>query len=539
MQFASVSLSDALGAILAHSVRAGDLLLRKGRVLSESDLANLARRSIEHVTVARLDLDDIGEDEAAARIAGLSAGAGVRVGAAFTGRANLFAGTAGLAVIDAPRVAALNACHEAITMATLAPFARVGPRQMLATVKIIPFGAPREAVERIELLLAPEPLLRVAPFRPCRAALISTSIGEPQAKLLDKNAAAIAARLVSLGSALAFERRVAHQTQAVALALREAVASGADPILVFGASAITDRRDVVPAALAGIGGTIERFGMPVDPGNLLLLGRLDGTTVIGLPGCARSSKRNGFDFVLERVLAGLTISAADIAAIGVGGLLMEIPTRPQLRDPARRDVPHAPRIAAIVLAAGLASRMGQNKLAVEIKGKPLLRHIVEAACASHASPVMIVTGNAAEEARGVLEGLEVTFVHNPEFLAGLSASLKAGIRAVPEDCDGAMVLLGDMPAVETALIDKLIAAFNPEEGRAICVASHRGKRGNPVLWARQFFGDMLALQGDVGAKHLIAANEEAVCDVEAGSDAPLIDIDTPEALANYRRPAMP
>ena len=108
------------------------------------------------------------------------------------------------------------------------------------------------------------------------------------------------------------------------------------------------------------------------------------------------------------------------------------------------------------------------------------------------------------------------------------------LSAVPADCDGALVLLGDMPGISPALLDKLIAAFDPGEDRAICVATRHGKRGNPVLWARRFFPEILAIEGDVGARHLIGQYADMVVEVEAADDGPLTDIDTPEALAAYR-----
>jgi molybdenum cofactor cytidylyltransferase len=330
------------------------------------------------------------------------------------------------------------------------------------------------------------------------------------------------------------ERRVAHETAALAAALTEAASSGANPILVFGASAITDRRDVIPAAIEQAGGAVIHFGMPVDPGNLLLLGTLDGRTVVGLPSCARSPKLNGFDFVLWRLLAGLSVGRQEIATMGVGGLLTEIPTRPQPRDERAPDVPRMPRIGAIVLAAGLSSRMGSNKLLAQIGAKPLVRHAVEAVLGSAAAPVVVVTGNGEAEIRQALAPLSPLFVENPDFSKGLSTSLRTGLKALPTDCDGVLVLLGDMPGVTSALLDKLIAAFDPDEDRAICVATRHGKRGNPVLWARRFFPEMLAIEGDVGARHLIGQYADLVAEVEASDDGPLTDIDTPEALASYQ-----
>jgi molybdenum cofactor cytidylyltransferase len=371
-----------------------------------------------------------------------------------------------------------------------------------------------------------------------KAALISTTLPGMKASLLDKNRMALDARLEGLGSAIVFEERVAHEAAAVAAAIARAKVSGADPILVFGASAITDRRDVIPAGIEQAGGRVTHFGMPVDPGNLLLMGELDGIRVVGLPGCARSPKLNGFDFVLWRLAAGLPVGRAELAAMGVGGLLTEIPTRPQPRDERPLEVPRAPKVGAIILAAGLSSRMGRNKLLETLGGKPLVRHVAEAVTASAASTVRVVIGNNADHVEAALGDLPITFVHNSDYSKGLSTSLKQGLSMLPDDCDAALILLGDMPMVGPALIDKLIAAFDPAEERAICVATRGGRRGNPVLWARRFFPEMMAIEGDVGARHLMGAYPELVCEVEADDDAPLTDIDTPEALEAVAR-AMP
>ena len=278
-------------------------------------------------------------------------------------------------------------------------------------------------------------------------------------------------------------------------------------LLIAGASAITDRRDVIPAAITACGGEVLHFGMPVDPGNLLLLGRIGERPVLGLPGCARSPKVNGFDWVLRRLMADLPVDGRQIMRMGAGGLLIEIPTRPQPRaEPALSS--QAPKVAAIVLAAGRSSRMGgANKLLTEIEGLPMVARAVEAALASRARPVIVVTGHDSARLRAAIGDRPVTVIENPAFASGMASSLKAGITALPAEIDGALVCLADMPRVGPQTLDRLIAAFNPLEGRAICVPSWDGKRGNPVLWAKRFFPEMASLAGDTGR----APSDRPIC----------------------------
>ena len=212
---------------------------------------------------------------------------------------------------------------------------------------------------------------------------------------------------------------------------------------------------------------------------------------------------------------------------------MEIVTRPQPRAEPPAVAPR--RIAAVVLAAGRSTRMGgPNKLLAEIGRRPLVRIAVEEALASRAQPVIVVTGHQREEIETALAGLPVRFVHNPDFADGLGTSVKAGIAAVPADADGAIVCLGDMPQVDASLIDRLIAAFDPDRGALVVMPTFEGRRGNPVLWSRRFFPDLMAIEGDVGARHLIGRYSEAVVEVPLDGNAALVDVDTPEALVGVR-----
>ena len=548
MKFGEVHVAEAEGAILAHSLRLGTTALKKARVLSRVDLDLIAGAGLTRIAVARLEPGDVGEDEAARRVAAAAAGAEIEPAAPFTGRVNLFSRSRGLLVFDRERLDRLNLVNEAITLGTLPPFAVVEPRMMIATVKIIPFAAPAEAVERcVELARTDGPLLRVAPFLPRSVGLVQTRLPGLKESILDKTREVTEGRLKALGCRLLVEERCGHATAELAPLIHDAMGHGIDVLLIHGASAILDRRDVIPAAIVAAGGVIDHFGMPVDPGNLLLLGHVGARAVLGLPGCARSPKVNGFDWVLERLVAGLPVGAGEIMRMGSGGLLAEIPSRPLPRAEAtpaaerKPEVkPQGPRIGALLLAAGQSRRMGgPNKLLAAIDGVPMVAHVARRLLASRARPIIAVLGNQAEAVDAALGKLPVERIRNPEFAAGLSTSLKRGVAALAPDLDGVIVCLGDMPLISGRHLDRLIAAFNPLEGRAIIVPTRRGKRGNPVLWSKRFLPEMAELAGDVGAKHLIGEHADLVAEVEMDDDAVLVDIDTPEALNAFQEKRKP
>jgi molybdenum cofactor cytidylyltransferase len=332
MKFGEVPLDEAEGAILAHAVRVNDVTLKKGDVITPARRLILAEGGVTSIVGARLEEGDVGENEAARELAKRLAGANVRSAAAFTGRVNLFAEAAGLVVVDAAAIDRINAIDESITVATLPNYRPVEDGDMIATVKIIPFATHGATLKAALATLGRATAVSVAPFRPLRIAVVSTLLPGLKMSVVAKTLRALEARLAPTGARVVAHETTPHEIGALAEALAR-LALGADALIIFGASAITDRRDVIPAAVEAFGGRIERFGMPVDPGNLLLLAARGDMPILGAPGCARSPKENGFDWVLQRLIAGVPTSPSDIRAMGVGGLLMEIALRPQPRDP--------------------------------------------------------------------------------------------------------------------------------------------------------------------------------------------------------------
>lgn len=534
MIFQDLALNEAEGAILAHSVKLEDGRIAKGHLLERADIDRLSNAGKDRVTAARLEPGDLMEDEAAERLAKAIAPNHLRFSEAATGRVNVYSTVNGLFVADKTIVDRLNRIDPAITLACLADHSVVSSGDMVATFKIIPLAVPGPKVDAGVELLKAATAFEVKPFRPRAVSLIATQLPSLKPSVMDKTARVLAQRLMPSGSTLKREERVAHDAISVAAAIRAACeAPDKDPklVIVFGASAVIDPGDVIPEAIRLAGGEVTQVGMPVDPGNLLVLGWVGDVPVFGAPGCARSPKENGFDWVMDRVLAGEVPTAYDISGMGVGGLLMEIQTRPRLRDTNGKPA-ESVSVAIILLAAGRASRMGESgshKLLAEFDGIPLVRRSATVALASGTSPVVAVTGYRNEEIAEALAGLDLTLVHNPDFASGMASSLIAGLSSTAKSAHGVVVMLADMPGVTADDLNMLIAAFRRERGGAIVRAVSRGKRGNPVILPRQVYDAVMKLEGDVGARHIIETSGVPVVDVDIG-DAAHLDVDTPEAV---------
>jgi len=536
MIFAEVELADAEGLILAHTHQLADGPLKKGRRLTAADLAALRAAGLERVHALRLEPGDLDESAAAGAIAARLVGPWLRLDQPQVGRCNVIATRAGLFGVAGDRVEALNLADEAVVLATLEPLARVAAGQAVATVKVIPFALAGERVERACAAVGSASPLRLHPFRPRRAALLLTTLPGLRDNVLAKAERVTAERLAGLDCELVRVDRCDHTAAAVAAALQQALAAHCDLLLVSGASMTVDRGDAIPAGLLAAGGEIERFGLPVEPGNMLLLGRCAGVPVIDLPGCGRSPKLNGLDRILERLVADVALDPGVLARLGVGGLLRDsvLPV-PTLSDAPDGPEPGARRpLGAVVLAAGRSTRMhGGNKLLAKVHGRPLVVQPVEAALAAGLAPVVVVTGHDHAAVAAALADYPVSCVHNPAYADGMAGSLRCGLEALPEALDGALILLGDMPGITAGHLRLLIEPFAPEAGRGLVVPTRGGRRGNPILWARRYFAEMRAIEGDTGARGLLQTHAGEVHLVAMPDDAIFIDVDTDAALDDY------
>lgn len=532
MRFGRFPIADCAGAYLAHSVMAGMQRLKKGMKLTPSELSLLRSAGVSHVTAAILEDGDVHEDAAAKCIAVKIRGTNVSLGKAFTGRVNIIAEADGVLDVDGGGINTLNAIDEALTVATLNNHAMVRKGQIVATAKVIPLAAPAKAMEVFGSAEIGS-CVTVKPYTGKECVVVQTELPSVKSRLYDKTSDVLGQRIRDFGAKLSQEVRCTHEVSSLTQSLLSLEGS-TELVLIMGASAISDRRDVIPAAILQAGGHIIHFGMPVDPGNLLLVARLGEKWVLGLPGCARSPKLNGIDHVLSRLCAGMNIRAADIMGMGVGGLLSEYVGRPQPRGGKAISHQQEPSIAIAILAAGRSSRMGEeNKLLLPYKSRTVLDHVITEANAVGSAEIFLVSGHASNEVESVAERHGVKSYHNADYASGMASSVKAAISHVPDECDGVLIVLGDMPAITSDVMAHVIAAYNPVEGRNLIMPVHNGKWGNPVLWGREYFCSFERLLGDAGAKALLREFQRDIVEVEVHSESIFMDIDTAEAYRAF------
>ncbi|KAB7615983.1 NTP transferase domain-containing protein [Amylibacter sp. SFDW26] len=527
MKFQSVELAQAQGHILAHSAKVKNGLLKKGSVLSGADIQSLSDMGQNAVTVAILEQGDVAENDAVQILADAFTGTNIEITPPVAGRINLIAQCDGILSLNAETIDSFNAVDEAITIATLPNYARVRKGMLLATLKIISYAV-QDKLLKGAINLIDDKTIEIQSFTRKSCDIILTKIDGFKPSLLTKAETVIRTRVAPLNLHVEICSVVSHTEEAVADALNKTTN---EMVLILGASATSDRNDVIPAAIVTAGGSVTRFGMPVDPGNLLVLAEYKGRSVVGLPGCARSPAINGVDWVLERLCANLSVGMDDVAKMGVGGLLKEIPDRIQPRLKKSEENTGA---TVIMLAAGRSRRMrGDDKLLRTVNGIPLLRHCVQTALASNANECVVVINKGAIYHREALDGLPVKIIEANDADLGMSASLRAGVLGLDHTPTSIFVAFADMPDLTKNHFNTLINKYNDTQGKPIiCPVTQNGSSGHPVLFDAAYLENLTALEGDVGAKSILKSVSDAVHEVQM-DDAVVLDLDTPEAWAAW------
>lgn len=550
MIFAEFDIDECLGAVLAHSRKLDGKRIAKGRVLDAGLIEALRREGVTSLVCAMPEKGDRSEDEVASQIAqklaeGLAA-EDIEVSIAATGRVNFKTRKTGLIRYERNQLRAFNMVHEGVGLSLPAHNQLLSAGQFIATLKVIPFFLHRDVVAKLLHALGDAPLFTFHALASKRAALIQTYGHALPDKVYQATETVTRNRLQALGSQLISSLQSAHETDALARQIETAIKQGAEMLLICGGSAIVDRQDVIPAAICQLGGQIDQLGLAVDPGNMLMTAAIGGVPVIGMPGCARSPKLNGFDWVLQLLLAAIPLDRETLADLAAGGLLSEIASRPmpriQAEKQSRQKAETPQKMACILLAAGQSRRMGgTNKLLMEIRGKPVVRYAAEALCQAGLGDVYVVTGHQPEQVQNSLNGLQVTFVHNPDYASGQASSVVQAISVLPEGVSDVLIALGDMPLINPALLTALAKQHLAKSGTGLPQItlptyqiegnSEMVRRGNPVIWSRAFFADLTGLSGDQGGRQILADYPVCIQQLHWPDPHAFMDVDTGEAFA--------
>ena len=536
MKIQSLGPQNSIGAVLAQTYNLPGKIISKGTFVTNEIVAYFKTGKIKTILCAVPDEGDIHEDEAAEAISSAIDKNHIYADKASTGRVNFKSQSLCLVRYDRDLIKEVNLVDESIAFSIVEHNQLLAEGDLIATLKIIPFFMQKKYVDRVIKILAKDNLFKIHSLKKKEVTLIQTCFEWQKKSIFTATSNVTKARLEALGCSLNKEKLINHDYDTLRTVIRSSVKSGPEILLISGASAITDRSDYIPKAILSEGGKIIQYGLAVDPGNLLLIGQVGNTTVIGMPGCARSPKLNGFDWVLQLLMADIPINREELADMGAGGLLMEIASRPLPRALAKSVSKREKKVMGVILAAGNSTRMGKdNKLLRNIGDAPLIRNTAIEMLKSELDTCSIVLGYQSDKVADVIKDLNINLILNPLWKEGQASSLRAAINTLDSTYSDLLIMLGDLPGIKSSHINSVIEEHLLTDNRKskITIPSFKGQKGNPVIWGRSFFHDLSNLEGDVGGRTLFSEHPAAINMLEMDDPWVVKDADTPEDFENF------
>ena len=527
---------ESKGSILAQSYNLSERKLSKGTRVSEAIVELLNKENIKTILCAVPHENDMDEDAAAEAISNAIDRNRLYAEEASTGRVNFRTPALGVVRYNRELIKKINLVDESIAFSIVEHNQLLAKNDLIATLKIIPFFVSKIYVEQVVTLLSKYEIFKIHRLEEKKVEFIQTYYDWQKRSVFKATSNVTRNRLDALGCLLEKETLIPHDHESLCSEIKSSLDSGAQVLLISGASAITDRSDYIPKAILSVGGEIIQYGLAVDPGNLLLIGQIGGTTVIGMPGCARSPKLNGFDWVLQLLMANIPITKEELADMGAGGLLMEIASRPLPRALSKSVNKREKRIMGVILAAGNSTRMGKdNKLLRNVGEASLIRNTVVEMLKSDLDSCSIVLGYQSDKVAEVIKDLNINLILNPLWQEGQASSLKAALNTLDDTYSDLLIMLGDMPGVKTRHINKVIEEHLLTNNRKskITIPSFNGRKGNPVIWGRSFFPDLSNIEGDLGGRALFSQHPAAINLLDVDDSAFVTDADTPEDFDNF------
>ena len=536
MKIKNLAPQDSIGVVLAQTYNLPGKIISKGTFVTNEVVGYFKTGNVKTILCAVPEEGDIHEDEAAEAISSAIDKNHIYADKASTGRVNFKSQSLCLVRYDRDFIKELNLVDESIAFSIVEHNQLLAEGDLIATLKIIPFFMQKKYVDRVIKILAKDELFKIHSLKKKEVILIQTCFEWQKKSIFTATSNVTKARLEALGCSLKKEKLINHDYDTLRAIIRSSVKNEPEILLVSGATAITDRSDYIPKAILSEGGEIIQYGLAVDPGNLLLIGKVGNTTVIGMPGCARSPKLNGFDWVLQLLMADIPINREELADMGAGGLLMEIASRPLPRALAKSVSKREKKVMGVILAAGNSTRMGKdNKLLKNVGDAPLIRNTAIEMLKSDLDTCSIVLGYQSDKVAAVIKDLDIRLILNPMWEEGQASSLRAAINTLDATYSDLLIMLGDLPGIKSSHINSIIEEHLLTDNRKskITIPSFKGQKGNPVIWGRSFFHDLSNLEGDVGGRTLFSEHPAAINILEMDDPWVVKDADTPEDFENY------
>ena len=536
MKILGLDPEESLGSVIAQTYNLPGKTISKGTFVTSEIVDYFKEFDVQTILCAVPANGDIHEDEAAEAISNAIDKNQIYVEKASTGRVNFKSQSLCLVRYERALIREVNLVDESIAFSIVEHNQLLAKNDLIATLKIIPFFTQKKYVDQVISILAKNELFKTHSLNKKKVSLIQTSFEWQKKSMFKATSNVTRNRLEALDCSLNEEKLICHDYKALCSEIRSSTGSGIDILLISGASAITDRSDYIPKAILSEGGEIIQYGLAVDPGNLLLIGKVGNTTVIGMPGCARSPKLNGFDWVLQLLMADIPISREELAEMGAGGLLMEIASRPLPRALAKSVSKREKKVMGVILAAGNSTRMGKDyKLLRNIGDAPLIRNTAIEMLKSDLDSCSIVLGYQSDKVADVIKDLNVNLILNPLWKEGQASSLRAAINTLDSTYSDLLIMLGDLPGIKSIHINSIIEEHLLTDNRKskITIPSFKGQKGNPVIWGRSFIDDLSNLEGDVGGRTLFSEHPAAINILEMDDPWVVKDIDTPEDFENF------
>ncbi|MFT6497506.1 MAG: molybdenum cofactor cytidylyltransferase [Alphaproteobacteria bacterium] len=533
MKFENKPVINAIGMVSAHSHSTASGRISKGTTLEKLHIDELISMGVSDINVYHLEEDDVEESKASLLIAKAIANESLKVSLAFNGRTRIYAEKDSIFLVNKSIVDQINQMDESIAISTLNDQDIAYKNDLVLSVKIITYSISNLLLNQVLDLIKKNWVIFLKPFHPLSLAVIYTKSKNQKESLINNAKKTLSKRIEEFNSTISEIHECSHEYNEIKNAIDTVKKANIDLIVIFSASSVSDRRDIVPQAIESMHGKIIHFGMPVDPGNLTLFAQLDHVKIIAVAGSARSESLNGFDWFLNRLHAGIDINHKEINKLGVGGLLHDLRSYSRRKKFEKTTNSRKKNVVAIILAAGQSTRMGdQNKLLLKINENSMIKDYINKLNQCNLANIIVVTGHESSIIKEDLSDTGVLFAHNKEHKVGISSSIKAGVSKLESHVDAVLICLPDMPFVSAHEINQLIDNYSTDKGQLICVPTSFGQRGNPVLWDKRFFNELMQLEGDIGAKNLIDKYKEYLIEVSSGESV-ITDIDTKERYNSY------